>query len=134
MFDTEEYERWLAHAKYTLDSAEDDMKAGKFSWGCFKCQQAAEFALKALLYGLGSLPTGHSLIRLFNTLGERGFKVEDLLTHARRLDRHYVPTRYPNAHAVGAPFEYYDYETANEALNSAKAIVRMVEEAAAGCT
>jgi len=32
----------------------------------------------------------------------------DVLDAARVLDRHYIPTRYPNGFAAGAPMDYYD--------------------------
>ena len=31
----------------------------------------------------------------------------DLVDKAKELDNFYVPTRYPNGHAEGAPFEHY---------------------------
>jgi len=52
------------------------------------------------------------------------------LRHARVLDRHYIPTRYPNVHPEGAAFEYYDEETAREALRCAKELFRIVEDEA----
>jgi len=55
-FDKDEYERWLRQAKDTLESAEEDLKNHRFNWSCFKAQQAAEYAVKGLLYGLGSIP------------------------------------------------------------------------------
>jgi HEPN domain-containing protein len=32
---------------------------------------------------------------------------EDLMDAAKELDKAYIPTRYPNAHPQGAPYEYY---------------------------
>lgn len=82
--------------------------------------------MKGLLYGVGVLPTGHSLIRLIGMLGKRNVKVREALRHARLLDRHYIPARYPNAHPEGAPFEYYDKDTAKEAIHSAELIIDIV--------
>jgi len=129
-FDREEYERWLRQAEDTLESAEEDLRNRRFNWSCFKAQQAAEYAVKGLLYGLGSIPVGHSLLRLVGRLKNRGVDVGEGLKHARLLDRHYIPTRYPNAHPEGAPFEYYDQETADEALRSARELFRIVEDEA----
>lgn len=66
VFDKKEYERWLKQAKHTLDSAEEDLNNQRFDWSCFKAQQAAEYAVKGLLYGLGSIPIGHSILRLLS--------------------------------------------------------------------
>ena len=51
-----------------------------------------------------------------------------LLPKARGLDRHYVTSRYPNAHPQGAPHEAYDEETSAKAIENAESIVRFVEE------
>lgn len=68
LFDTEEYERWLGQAENTLKSAEHDSKAGDYNWACFKCQQAAEYAIKGMLRGLGKPAAGHSLLKLLEEL------------------------------------------------------------------
>jgi HEPN domain-containing protein len=121
--DKEECKRWLEQAENTLQSAEKDKQAGDYNWCCFKAQQAAEFALKGLLYGIGVSAVGHSLLKLLGELEKRGFRTSEITRDARILDRHYIPTRYVNAHAEGAPFEFYDLPTAEEALKSARKIV-----------
>jgi len=89
-FDRAEYSRWMGQAEYTLRSAAQDRSSGYFSWSCFKAQQAAEYALKALLYGLGLIPVGHSVLRLLNQLENRGRRVEEgLRNDAMTLDRYY---------------------------------------------
>lgn len=129
-FDRREYERWLRQARHTLESAREDLENESYDWACFKAQQAAEYAAKGLLYGLGSIPTGHSILRLMGRLKRRGIDVGEALKHARALDRHYIPTRYPNAYPDGSPYEYYDRETAEEALSMAGRILEMIEEVA----
>jgi len=49
--DVSEYERWTRSAVRTLESAERDAEHGDYNWACFKAHQAAEKALKALLWG-----------------------------------------------------------------------------------
>jgi HEPN domain-containing protein len=127
--DREECKRWLEQAEKTLESAERDKQAGDYNWCCFKAQQAAEFALKGLLYGIGVSAVGHSLLKLLGELGKRGFQTSDLARDARILDRHYIPARYVNAHPEGAPFEFYDLPTAEEALKSARKIISFVRQA-----
>ena len=51
---------------------------------------------------------------------------EDLLRYARELDRHYIPSRYPNAHPSGTPHEAYDEETSERALNAAERVIAFV--------
>ena len=80
----------------------------------FKAQQAAEYAVKGLLYGFGIMAYGHSVVNLLGRLKEKMKIPAEILRMARLLDRHYIPPRYPNAHPEGSPFEYYDAETADE--------------------
>jgi HEPN domain-containing protein len=128
-FDKQEFERWMKQAKYTLESASEDLQHGRYSWCCFKSQQAAEYAVKGLLYGLGLIPLGHSVTKLLTRLERRGIQTKEILKHARLLDRHYIPTRYPNAHPEGAPFEYYDEGSAKEALRNAERILQAIKKA-----
>lgn len=120
----------MRNAEYTLESANEDFEHKRFNWCCFKAQQAAEYAVKGLLYGFGSIPTGHSITRLIERLRRRKIDVSTIASHARLLDRHYIPARYPNLHPEGAPYEYYDEETAKEALKSAETIINFVKKAA----
>lgn len=127
MFDKEEFERWMKQAERTLKSAERDKNATDYSWACFKAHQAAEFAIKGLLYGLGIMAYGHSLKKLLEILSQRIKVPEEILRKAKILDRHYIPTRYPDAHIAGSPFEFYDEEDAEEALKSAERILEFVK-------
>lgn len=122
MFDKEEFERWMAQASNTLISARQDHCAKSFNWCCFKAQQAAEYAVKALLKGLGISAYGHSIVKLLRDLETYEPNLGGLPSCARTLDRHYVPARYPDAFTEGSPFEFYDDKTALEALNCAEKI------------
>jgi HEPN domain-containing protein len=51
----------------------------------------------------------------------------EILTKARLLDRYYVPPRYPNGFAEGAPMDYYDQPTAKEAVDCAQDILEFVK-------
>ena len=128
-FDTGEYGRWLGQAKHTLTSAQRDTTEGDFDWACFKAQQAGQYALKALFSrGLGRPAYGHALTRLLGQLGEAGLAIKEETARAGQLlDRHYIPTRYPDAYAEGSPHEYYDDHTAMEAQHAAAQIIDWVE-------
>lgn len=51
---------------------------------------------------------------------------QDVLDAARVLDRHYIPTRYPNGFPAGAPMDFYDRPTAEEAVRHAESILEFV--------
>lgn len=92
---------------------------------------AGGYGLKALLRGLGKPAYGHSLTRLLTQLGETGLELDsEILRSGQLLDRHYIPTRYPDAYAEGSPHELYDDQTAKEAQDAAARIVSWVEGAA----
>lgn len=118
----------MRQAEATLASAKRDKDAGDYNWACFKAQQAAEFAVKGLLYRIGFSPIGHSILRLLGEIERKNVDVEKLKEYARALDRHHIPTRYANAHVDGAPFEFYDLSTAEEALEYATRIIQFVKE------
>ena len=126
MFDNDEFIRWMNEAENTLKSALVDKKNNFYNWSCFKCQQAAEFALKAYLYGLGLTPFGHSLTRLVNNLQAYGIDISAISTLCKKLDLFYITSRYANAHSAGSPFEYYDESIASEALENAKKILNFI--------
>lgn len=125
-----EYKRWLEQAKNTLQSGKRDMQSGDYNWSCFKAHQAGEFAIKALLYGIGVSAIGHSLLRLLGELEAKGTAADAIRGCARILDRHYIPTRYANAHPEGAPFEFYDLPVAQEAIACAGRVIEFVQGAA----
>ena len=115
-------------ARKTLESARGDLERGDYNWACFKAQQSAEFSLKALHHGLGLLGHGYSLSRLLRELRDKGLESgEELIEHAKALDKLYVPTRYPNAWAEGSPHEYYTRSDAEEAIRAAEEVLRWVE-------
>mgnify|MGYP000312404807 CR=1 FL=1 len=106
MLDENEFERWMKSARATLKSAEGDLERGDYNWACFKAQQAAEFAIKALLHGLGLPAYGHSISKLLTKLPRDLAPQRDLIQAAKTLDKYYVPTRYVNAWAEGTPEDY----------------------------
>ncbi|MEM3892874.1 MAG: HEPN domain-containing protein [Thermofilum sp.] len=129
LLDREEFERWFRTAKKSLESAEGDAERGDYNWACFKSHQAAELSVKALLHGLGLHAYGHSVARLLREASSRGLSVPgELVDCARELDKLYIPTRYPNAWAEGAPFEYYTAGDAAKAISASKRILEWVED------
>lgn len=129
MLDVDEFDRWMKSARKTLESAERDFIGGDYNWSCFKSHQAAEKAIKALLWGIGYPEIGHSLPNLMKRLEEKGIKLPPkILEESIRLNKYYIPTRYPDAWSEGIPEEYYTKKEALEALEYAKDIMYWVDE------
>ncbi len=118
-----------APAAHTIASAGSDLKVGNYNWSCFRAQQAAEYSIKGLLHGLGYSPMGHSLVKLLGDLKGRGVRTGPVMVGARTLDRHYIPSRYADAHVEGPPYEYYDMHTAQVAIKASETILRFVKRA-----
>jgi len=123
-----EAERWLSEAEWDFDTAKVLHTSKKFNASAFYSQQSAEKAVKAALYGLGEIPLGHSVRELLERFHEAsGIKLENLLTFARELDRHYIPSRYPNVYPSGTPHEAYDEETSRRALECTRVMLEFVK-------
>ena len=122
--------RWLAQARDDLAFAEWVLGEGRFfDKGCFASQQAAEKALKAVLYAHGArVVLGHSVADLLDRLLIQHPELSDLSEGARLLDRFYIPTRYPNGLPAGAPCESFRRED----LESATKLAREIVDAAGG--
>ncbi len=59
-------------------------------------QQSGEKALKACLYAMGKrVVIGHSLFEFAQMLAEEDKEFLKIMNPAKRLDRYYIPTRYP---------------------------------------
>lgn len=127
MLDEAEYARWIKSSKGAVSSARGDLERGHYNWACFKAQQAAELALKALLHGLGLPAYGHSVSRLLTEAPTDLKAGEKIIQKGKTLDKYYVPTRYPNAWTEGTPEEYYTKQDAQKAIKCAETIINWVE-------
>lgn len=112
-----ETKRWLLQA-------EDDFRFVQwiaeervfFDKGCFMSQQAGEKILKACLYAIGKrVVLGHSLFEMVLELADQDAGFESVKSEAKRLDRFYIPARYPNGLPGGTPFQVYSTEELEEA-------------------
>ena len=128
MLDEAEFGRWIESARRTLESARRDAEHGDYNWACFKAHQAAEKALKALLWGAGKPRTGHSLPKLLDNIREElGIEAPKEIQEACiRLNKLYTPTRYPDAWSEGIPEEYYSESEAVEAITWAEQVLEWV--------
>jgi HEPN domain-containing protein len=121
---------WLAQAEKDLEVASTLRRSGNHEWACFAAQQAAEKAVKAALMSQLQEPWGRSVRDLLKTIGAAA--AGELIEKARVLDSYYIPTRYANGHAAGAPFENYGALQSEEAIEYAGEIVRFAHSQMAG--
>ncbi len=128
MLDNDEFSRWISTARETLESATSDLENEFYNWACFKAQQAAGFAVKALMYGLGFRRGGHSITILLKQLSEYIEVPTEVFEAARMLDKLYIPTRYPDVWGEGTPMDYYTEADCREALTQAWRLLKWVEE------
>lgn len=126
---SEDYEIWLEEAKWDLENAEILYDNERFSTSAFQSQQAAEKAVKALLFRYNLNGWGHSVSNLFKKYQERTERtIKDVKNIAFRLDKHYIPTRYPDSLPGIAPHEAYTQEEAKSAIEQASMIIKFVEK------
>ena len=120
---TDRSQDWFNQALMDLAQAEDSQRAGRHEWACFAAHQAAEKAVKALHLSLGQEAWGHVVARLLGELPSSLEIPENLVEKARVLDNFYIPTRYPNGHPDGAPYEHYGPLQSQEAIIYASEII-----------
>ena len=117
---------WFLKAERDFEQAWESRVSGRHEWACFASHQAAEKAVKALHLYLKQEAWGHVVARLLVELPVHLSVPEDLVDRARLLDNFYIPTRYPNGHPSGAPFEHYGLLQSNQAIEYASQIIEFV--------
>ena len=123
----ERWKDWLAQAKRDLNHAVHACEDEDFEWSCFSAQQGAEKAVKAVFLYLHGESWGHSVFALLKALGDKMEVSERLIEAAKTLDKHYIPTRYPNGFDSGMPGDYYTKKDAQEAIENAREIIEFCE-------
>ena len=123
---------WFAQAERDLAQAKDSRARGRHEWACFAAHQAAEKAIKALHLHLGQEAWGHVVAKLLQELPGSIALPGELVEKASFLDNMYIPTRYPNSHPEGAPFEHYGPLQSEEAIRYAGEIIEFVRSQMAG--
>ena len=97
---------------------------------CFHAQQAAGKALKAALVARdGDAAREHSVVRLLLEWSNEE-PDEALLDNARRLDKFYISTRYPDALGGLDPITIFGAAEAREAADRANILVVFARELA----
>lgn len=123
---------WFKQAVRDLEQAHDSRRTERHEWACFAAHQAAEKALKALHLYLGQEAWGHVVATLLEELPEEILVPRELIDKGRVLDNFYIPTRYPNGHPSGAPFEHYGPLQSREAIAYASEILEFARVQMAG--
>lgn len=98
-----------------------------FEWACFKCQQAAEKALKAAQFTIDADNSyGHNLMELCGGLNDP--ELHSLASQLESLVGHFTRTRYPDTVCFPRiPNEVFSRQMALDALQLASKIVEIVQ-------
>lgn len=129
--DRDEFVRWRSQADGAREAGVLASGGGRHDWACFLYEQAAQLAVKGLLHACALDAWGHDLVVLDSRarahLGPAW--PLNLAESAARLSRHYIPARYPDAHASGAPAEHYTPGDARQAHDDATVLLAAVDAA-----
>ena len=127
----EEANRWFITGQDDLDTAVILRKNKKHAHACFHAQQAVEKAIKGLWYFYDEDPWGHSILKLIQDIEEVDANAFSLLNKfvddARKLDRLYIPTRYPNGLPDITPDMAYSEDDSKYSITAAQKILKEVE-------
>jgi HEPN domain-containing protein len=119
----EEALRWFGEGESDISTANILLENNKYNPSAFYSQQAAEKILKAVLLAHNEASWGHSVLSLLRRLAEIiDVGINEIEPCAKELDRHYIPSRYPDAYPSGKPEDYYTEKIAKEALSCAQKI------------
>jgi HEPN domain-containing protein len=106
---------WLAQAERGLEHARRDVDGRFFEHSCFGAQQAAEKAVTAVYLSRKAEGWGHRAGMLLEELAGIGVSAPvSLVDDAKLLAPYYVPARYPNGFASGAPENFFTEEQARD--------------------
>ncbi len=120
---------WLEEAEWDLENAKILLKNKRYNTVVFHSQQAAEKALKAVLYFNNINGWGHSIFTLLEKYKElKKLDLDDLSNYALNLDKHYITTRYPDALPDLAPHNAYNNQEAEIAIEQADKLIQFVKK------
>lgn len=122
-----EYARWFKQAKHDLEAAKWSSKGKFYDIACFQAQQAAEKALKAYLFLQRKRVIAHSVYHLLRECALFNKKFSSLILLGQKLDRNYIPTRYPDGLPSGTPQDYFVLKDASEAIQISQKIIQFVD-------
>jgi HEPN domain-containing protein len=125
-----EARRWFRQAQADLEVVRSLRASGHHAPACFHSQQAAEKALKAVLYSQGHrVVLGHSVRELSRRCEAYDSAFVGVREEAALLDQFYIPTRYPNGlPSPTIPSESYTDFQAEAAHKAAEHVLRSAEK------
>ena len=110
----QEIKWWQSAALADWSGAESLGREGNLSLAAFHLHQAAEKILKAVCVAHKRPGFTHICVDLLLKIRSFGIDVhDDLMYAARRLDPHYIESRYPNS-VGGEPSRFYDERIISE--------------------
>lgn len=127
--DSDELARWRTEALSALRAATSQIDLGLHNWACFLAEQASRLAVKGLLAGVGQPSWGHDLVRLGEQARAAVGWPQSIGPALRRLSRHYITSRYPDAVPAGTPGSHYGTEDSHQALTDARSVLEAVDQA-----
>lgn len=115
----------MTAADRTLESARAEADRGAHNWACFLTEQAAQFAVKGLLHGMGAGAWGHDLVGLGKSLTDSLDDAipTDFADALATLSQYYIPTRYPDATPSGDPSAHYTARHSSEAIGLVEQVI-----------
>ncbi|OGG46799.1 MAG: hypothetical protein A3F84_03375 [Candidatus Handelsmanbacteria bacterium RIFCSPLOWO2_12_FULL_64_10] len=121
--------RWFKQAQADLEVVRTLRTSGHYATACFHSQQAAEKALKAVLYSQGARAVlGHAGSDLAKQCQAHDPAFAGVSGDTALLDQFYIPTRYPNGlPSPAVPSETYTEAQAKMAQEAAEKVLGLVE-------
>lgn len=127
--DQKKFELWFSEAENDFEIGTILSNAQKYNAAVFFFVQAAEKAVKALLYFNNITPWGHSIVDLITSCEKIQISInKNLRTIAQLLEKHYSSSRYPDALPDISPKEAYDDNIAEDIQMKAQKILDFVRK------
>ncbi|HCO95906.1 MAG TPA: DNA-binding protein [Phycisphaerales bacterium] len=106
-------DNWISLAEYDLATAHDMLKANRYLYVAFMCQQAIEKILKACYVKKqrSTPPYTHNLLRLIKELSFKNEMNDEMMGTVEELNSYYIESRYTE-----------DIEEISKLLTEAKAV------------
>jgi HEPN domain-containing protein len=121
--------RWLRQAEHDLDDAHFVITGKRYGLACFLSQQSAEKGIKAFLLASGAEAVwGYSVAELCRDAAEFDETFETMVPLSASLDKHYIPTRYPDSLPGGIPADAFDAWDAEKAVKTTEIILSHVRK------
>lgn len=125
----DDVKNWIYFAGEDLKSGEILMKEGLFNKVCFLSQQCIEKSLKAfMITKIGDFKKTHKTIELLAGCSVEDKEFENFEEDCLKIDRYYLPTRYPDAIIGSLPEGLPSKENARDALDIAHKIFTFVKD------